>query len=1131
MALTTHIRRFSCALLAALLALAAGAAESSAATKIKGANAVDTDDDGSVDGFNVTFSAKLLGKARSGGSLPFRVSGYRVTAVGKPRGRRVRVRVAEAPGCDLGAKPKISFRGGLLTDARKRRLRRSRIDLGRRDRRAPRITCAVTGDRDRDGHIDSVVLTYSRPVRGPAASGAGPFRVDRYTITSVGRPHARKLALRLKEKASFDTGNVPAVFYRRPRRASQGVRATARRRGAPSSTTYNDTRDKAFPRFVSARTEDFNQNGLVDGVVARFSEPVKADPRAIAVAGARVVSVAKRGRDSFAAAIAEGPLRSDARPDVAFGTASKVVRDLADNVARRTSVVAQDGATPVITAVRTLDRGGAAGRLDTLVLTYSEPVSHAADSDGSYPFGVTGYAISSAAGSAGTSLDLLVAEGALLDSGTRPPVGYTRGTGAPVRDAAGNEAASQVFAGASDGIAPRLLGATTLDADADGRVDRVRYTFTEPIGSAQRACSLGCGFTAAGLSAVTALTAAGSSVEVTVAEGALNGGIEPVASYSPASGGAVRDPSGNAAPAASLGSADGAAPVAVDAYTADADSDARIDRLLVTFSEPLSYPGDSVGQTSFTATGYTVSRVDTAVGASLTMRLAEASAPDTGSAPAVGYNGQGGVALRDANGVEHANVSWPNLTRDAVAPTFVGGRTADLNADPGDEVGKVDAVELVYSEEVEGTPLISDFSVPGRTIDAIDFSPDSVKIKVTEAAGFDTDTTVPVTYTPGDLHDVAEGPGDLADPAPAADTTAVDGAEPAIVAAQTEDTAPGPNGKVDHVQMTFSEPVAYTAGPTFPLTLAAPGLDLSGLVVDGPIQLTATVLEPPDPNGGAKPEITVSDTARITDLAAIPNEARPGPFTATADGVKPALVSARFGEAVSGACGTSAVDSIVDCIRATWSEPIVQPATHSALSLTGFTLNNLLTPPGDTDIDAAFTPPGSTPDRDRVGNLDYTGGGADEIVDLAGNPSITPGNAFVGPVCSDGGSEPNDTQDPNPSGGNPLLTDPQGIEAICAGDVDWYRLTVSASPVDLVVDPGGGLSLTAGLFTADGAPVAGASGSSGPAGGIVVLQKSGLAPGTYWVRVTGAGAQEGDYCVDITHTAGEECNDGDFLPN
>ena len=55
--------------------------------------------------------------------------------------------------------------------------------------------------------------------------------------------------------------------------------------------------------------------------------------------------------------------------------------------------------------------------------------------------------------------------------------------------------------------------------------------------------------------------------------------------------------------------------------------------------------------------------------------------------------------------------------------------------------------------------------------------------------------------------------------------------------------------------------------------------------------------------------------------------------------------------------------------------------------------------------------------------------------------------------------------------------------------------------------------------------------SSAQSGGIVLLQKSGLAAGTYWLRVTGSSVQEGDYCVDITHTAGEECDDGDFLPN
>ena len=297
------------ALLAALTAFGAGTAEASAAVKIKSANAVDTDADGAVDGFDVTFTAKLRGKARTG-RVPFSVSGFKATRMERPRGRRVRIRVAEGRSCDVGARPRITFRGGQLTDARKRRLRRSRIDLGRKDRRSPRLTCAVTGDRDADGHIDSITLTWSRWVRSPASAGGGQFGVDRYSIVSVGAARGRYVTLNLKEKSAFDTGEVPAVFYRKPKQRSRGVRATTRRRGVASSTTYNDTRDKAAARLQSARTEDANLNGFVDGVAARFSEPVKADPAAIAVAGARVTSVAKRGRDGFTAALAEGTLRS-----------------------------------------------------------------------------------------------------------------------------------------------------------------------------------------------------------------------------------------------------------------------------------------------------------------------------------------------------------------------------------------------------------------------------------------------------------------------------------------------------------------------------------------------------------------------------------------------------------------------------------------------------------------------------------------------------------------------------------------------------------------------------------------------------------------------------------------------------
>ena len=101
-------------------------------------------------------------------------------------------------------------------------------------------------------------------------------------------------------------------------------------------------------------------------------------------------------------------------------------------------------------------------------------------------------------------------------------------------------------------------------------------------------------------------------------------------------------------------------------------------------------------------------------------------------------------------------------------------------------------------------------------------------------------------------------------------------------------------------------------------------------------------------------------------------------------------------------------------------------------------------------------------------------------------------------------------------------------------DVDWYPpSTVSASPVGICVDPEQRRSrLTSSLFTADGTPVAGAPAPPATPGGILVLQTSGLAPGTYWVRVT-ARARPGGRLLRRHHPHGRrrECDDGDFIPH
>ena len=127
-----------------------------AAPKISAAFTLDADGDGRVDRVNVRFSAPVKGTPRASA---FVVKGMRVLRAGRARGRRVDLVVAEGGGCDAGGKPAVSFRGGALKDRRGRRVRRSKVDMEKRDRGAPRMVCAVTEDADRNGKVDAVTVT------------------------------------------------------------------------------------------------------------------------------------------------------------------------------------------------------------------------------------------------------------------------------------------------------------------------------------------------------------------------------------------------------------------------------------------------------------------------------------------------------------------------------------------------------------------------------------------------------------------------------------------------------------------------------------------------------------------------------------------------------------------------------------------------------------------------------------------------------------------------------------------------------------------------------------------------------------------------------------------------------------
>jgi len=1077
--------------------------------KIVSASTGDTDRDGAIDRVYARFSRAVKGRPKASA---FTVAGYRVT--GKPRanGPYVTLQVAERPGCDVGALPKLAFRGrGLKSGGRT--VRASKIDMARRNRSFPRITCAVTADGDRDGRLDSLVLTYSKTVRNRAvAAGGGPFSVEGYAVASVGRARGRSLTLGLRERSAPDTGARPAIQYKRPR--GRSVYAIHSGKSQAFSGTFKAVRDRVAPMLVSARTLDRNSDGSLDGVTTAWTEPVSS-PHGFSVAGARVTAAGASG-NAVDLTLAEGAHNTGARPALSY--AAVAVRDESGNGSGAGSATPADGAAPVLQGARTADRSQD-GRVDTVTVSFSEPVSHAADSDGGYPFSVSGYGLAGAGGSSGSSVDLSLSEGSGPDTGARPAVSYSRGNGSPVVDGAGNEAAGRAFAGTVDGVAPRLLSATTLDSDLNGRLDKVRFEFSEPV--SHGAESGGGSFSATGLTPLSVQGATDRIVDLTLSEATSpNTGARPMASYSPDGSNDVVDAAGNRAAASSLPSADGAKPIVVAAVTGDSSPpNGRIDRVALTFSEDVNHARDDSAPFSFDPAGRLLTAVSAASGTGLSLELQEAGTPDTGAAPTVDYTGAGTPAT-DSSGNQSPTRSYAGLTRDGVAPRLLSARTADANGN-----GRIDRVNVRYSEDVTAS---SGFSVSGRTLQSTTAVADVVRLSIAEAGpgAFDTASRPAVTYAPGDVADQPEGPGDTTDGAqgfsvPSAD----DGAGPVLTAARTLDA--NANGTLDGVRASFSEPVSHPLDSAAPFALRIPQrteTSISAPQGSQGDQLTVALAEAAAPDGGLTPDVQVIAGGGVRDKATPANDALALTFDQTSDGVAPRLVSAQLGESGASSCqGSPAVDGTLDCVQARFSEPVSHAGDSSgpyALSLDGdFTIPNFPTVIQVETIDLPLNA-GGAPDRDRGANMQYaTGPGVLPVVDPSGNGAIdtTLAAARACPDTTNDGSTGADN-DTRASAASVQVLEPSR-QRHCAFDDDWYRLsTTSIGRARVSVRPSSGLDPQIALFDGSGTQQGSVADSAGP-GQTEELDATGLSPGTdYFIRVTAAGDSEGPYCMALSNT-------------
>lgn len=156
-------------------------------------------------------------------------------------------------------------------------------------------------------------------------------------------------------------------------------------------------------------------------------------------------------------------------------------RDLLGNLStgRVSPSVIVDSLPPEIQLVETMDRS-ASGKIDGLLVTMSEPVkcSTVLPSD----FTVSSIGTPSAISSCSGNSSFFVLEFAPYGNTASTP-SLTVEPGAFLTDRAGNFLAPATRSSVDKSV-PRLLLASLFDSNANGKVDRVVATFSEPLSAA-----------------------------------------------------------------------------------------------------------------------------------------------------------------------------------------------------------------------------------------------------------------------------------------------------------------------------------------------------------------------------------------------------------------------------------------------------------------------------------------------------------------------------------------------------------------------------------------------------------------------------------------------------------------------
>ena len=485
------------------------------------------------------------------------------------------------------------------------------------------------------------------------------------------------------------------------------------------------------PDLSTLQAFDVNGNGKVDRVVASFDEslglPYTAGTTGWTLAnvpsGGTLASVAVFGNTAtLTLAEGAGPATTAMGSfSVALAATSGGIRDTNGHRSSFSATAPADRAAPAPVNSPTMQDVDLDGRVDRVSVTWSETL--ATYTAGNAPWTLANVpsagSLASVAAS-GTATTLTLNEGAgAVDTAVGSFTVALAANATGIRDAAGNQA-SFTPRSPLDGARPVRVSQQGLDADGNGKFDRVDVAFSEPLSTGYAPSTVP--WTMAGAPAGSGLgsvTVAGPTASLHLNEGTAF--TTPVGSWTVALAAnalGVIDPAGNQASYAASSVTDAAAPAVVTMTMLDAaGNNGIVDRVDVVFSEALStysagtapwtlvdVPSGSVltaaarsGSTMRLTLGSPTGPADTAVG-SFTVALAAdaagvrdaagnqssftARAPSDGARPVpVSFSGTGGSTL---GRIEPGDTLSVQLS-EAVGPsvTLPGSTTVTMTDPPG----------------------------------------------------------------------------------------------------------------------------------------------------------------------------------------------------------------------------------------------------------------------------------------------------------------------------------------------------------------------------------------------------------------------------------------------------------------